>query len=1302
MVKVIQKNINDISYSTFRLVDIFDPLMMYYIVKNFDGSYENVSVDKVKKTHKYKSFKKKYNDIKELNDVAIVDKKLRVKHKRNDEYKYVFLEDGNKLRIMISSMIGGTKRHGKDIEDSAMNNNTKKQRTMTDSYALSSASSTLVSRTPASAASTLVSGTPASAASAASAQRAPGSIDIVSSEFSSVTPMDVNERQGENEVSSEPLIPQYMEEYFSEENKEKRGLSKLEDIEGELALIYKGPSGANKNIMKRQLQQKINDVKYYEDYVIFLKNNSVEATIGKSIHEILYGFDNYTGIFEMFKQMMVERFDGRYSYVYKNTKIFKKIVLNNVLFYIQEITRFKLLIDNFIEAYIFSGILVQCGGTRNDVCNKENPIFCNLRDRLVRDIVHDFKDLPLDTLDKYIKMFSKNGSPISFENPENYTYGNTKNSLADVEKSYREIIMRKCLDYDLLHFIMMKVEGDEKDDDTKKRSTSVNWNESFLYKVYGDESKNIISYTTDNNISNKIKSKVPVDQLEFYYTVAGIFDPEINQTKASTILNKFLSVHQSLNNNQLTTTKNLNEFEVDLRIMNSISIKYSEYSFKKGVRTDENLEKFLKNVYLHFESLKKVDNKLVFKCKFVYHYGNVGFSVDGMNLKITDYKKEGKKSIHSESFDVPQGLFSKTNLGNFVNVSKESSLVDIMLEYLKDLLSKVHGNDPLLKSDMFSRLYILSLKSLGDYIQFEFVKECNRLLQTSKQTSKQTNDVATKLFITSTDVIAYSQGICNNVPILAGMINPDIFWLFEDISKKYPTIPDDMKEYMSSNVIKRALKFKHIGLFYEGNMKLDSLTSKNTKLNEANWEHTMRTIVNDLNMVNAGFPYLQSKEKFQNWITSKIQLPIKEYNITKKTFEFVPALFKNDSEDIPLRSIHKYVNDIMNIHYISDYLINFESKYKIVINEDLRTLNDLRSNIILQYDIYLKIKDANRTQILMLDKKAVKADEERRSPRHVPKYYKIQPDLNFDYILYLQSYKNIYNYFQKLTQFLIEMDNILESVLTLKEDSESIENAEDIKNQIIGMCMKTINDELMDEIGDTINTYKEQKENELSVNTILQQLKDLRQTGDVRVHEKDFLFNTELQLTNFISVHGNIKKLFTRLKSKYKKVEKTKDPSSQNGEKGLTPNDVNKGLSNLTIKNQDPPTNNTQSNTKRKRVSWEKVLSGVNTEDKPSSQNGEKGFTPIEAMRKVLPNLFISTGTQANQGQEDSTGAVTRAQAARKAANDKGPAFGTRQAAKQQRTIGGANKSAYMKSLKKADEDLAKYLKKKCSIKLLK
>ena len=1273
MVKVIQKNINDISYSTFRLVDIYDPLMMYYIVKNFDGSYENVSVDKVKKTHKYKSFRKKYNDIKELDDVAIVDKKLRVKHKSNDEYKYVFLEDGNKLRIMISSMIGGTKRHGKDIEDSAMNNNTKKQRTMTDSYALSSASSTLVSRTPASAASTLVSGTPASAASAASAQRAPGSIDIVSSEFSSVTPMDVNERQGENEVSSEPLIPQYMEEYFSEENKEKRGLSKLEDIEGELALIYKGPSGANKNIMKRQLQQKINDVKYYEDYVIFLKNNSVEATIGKSIHEILYGFDNYTGIFEMFKQMMVERFDGRYSYVYKNTKIFKKIVLNNVLFYIQEITRFKLLIDNFIEAYIFSGALVQCGGTRNDVCNETDPIFCNLRDRLVRDIVHDFKALPSDTLDKYIKMFSKNGSEISFENSENYTYGNTKNSLADVEKSYREIIMRKCLDYDLLHFIMMKVpEGDEKDYDKNKIPTSVEWNESFLYRVYGPDSKKIISYTTDNNISNKILNQIPVDKLEFYYTVAGIFDPEIGQTNASTIINnnKFLSVQQSLQNKQLTPTKTLKELEVDLRIMNSISIKYSEYSFKKGVRTDENLEKFLKNVYLHFESLKKVDNKLVFKCKFVYHYGNVGFSVDGMNLKITDYKKEGKKSIPSESFDVPQGLFSKTNLGNFVNVSKESSLVDIMLEYLKDLLSKVHGNDPLLKSDMFSRLYILSLKSLGDYIQFEFVKECNRLLQTSKQTSKQTNDVATKLFITSTDVIAYSQGICNNVPILAGMINPDIFWLFEDISKKYPTIPDDMKEYMSSNVIKRALKFKHIGLFYEGNMKLDSLTSKNTKLNEANWEKTMETIVNDLNRVNAGFPYLQSKEKFQNWITSKIQLPITEYNITKKTFEFVPALFKNDSEDIPLRSIHKYVNDIMNIHYISDYLINFESKYKIVINEDLRTLNDLRSNIILQYDIYLKIKDANRTQILILDEKAVKADEERRSPRHVPKYYKIQPDLNFDYILYLQSYKNIYNYFQKLTQFLIEMDNILESVLTLKEDSESIENAEDIKNQIIGMCMKTINDELMNQIGDTINTYKEQKENELSVNTILQQLKDLRQTGDVRVHEKDFLFNTELQLTNFISVHGNIKKLFTRLKSKYKKVEKKSVVNNQ------------------TLIEPQPETI-------------------VNTGDKhkdSSSQNVEKGFTPIEAMLKVLPNFFISTGTQANQGQEDSTGAVTRAQAARQEAYDKGPASGTRQAAqlKQQRTIGGATKSAYMKSLKKADEDLAKYLKKKCSIKLLK
>ena len=643
------------------------------------------------------------------------------------------------------------------------------------------------------------------------------------------------------------------------------------------------------------------------------------------------------------------------------------------------------------------------------------------------------------------------------------------------------------------------------------------------------------------------------------------------------------------------------------------------------------------------------------------------------------------------TFKVPQALFTVTNVANFVNVNRKTELDD-MLTHLTDLLSTVHGNDPLLKSDMFSRLYILSLKSFGDYVQFEFVKECNRLLSDRNDRNDRNDKKATKLFITSTDVIAYSQGICNNVPILAGMINPDIFWLFEDIRKKIPSIPDDMKLYMDYNASKRALHFKHIGLFYEGNMNLDSLSSGNTKLTEGNWERTMKTIVNDLNTIDnsAGFQYLQSKEQFQNWITSTIQLTLKDnINIINEEsiiIEFKPAFFNNQSADIPLRSIHKYVNDITNIHYIGQYLMKFPD-IKQMTNATLNILKKLRGDVALYYDVYLKNSEDSRVQILIEYKDEDTYATQRRSPRLQTKYYKINPNLDFDYVWYIQSYKDVYSVFLKLTQLIIDLLQIEDSINTLLEDSGSIkqEMLQKIKTILTGKFMEVVESTLIDDINDVIKKYGELgfkkygalEKDELSVNTILQQLKDLRQSGDVQVHEKDFIFNAEIELTNFINVYRNMKKRFTKLKSGYNKIKEIAEKTEPQTEPQTEPELVNNKV--------------------------------VNTEDKPkdpTSQNGEKGLALPKFIQDAWSNLNLK---RKRKRQEERVvegtveGAVTRAQAAIQAAYDKGPASGTRQAAqKQQRIIGGANKSAYMKSLKKADEDLAKYLKKKCSIKLLK
>ena len=1246
MVKVIQKNINDISYSTFRLVDIYDPLMMYYIVKNFDGSYENVSVDKVKKTHKYKSFKKKYNDIKELDDVAIVDKKLRVKHKRNDEYKYVFLEDGNKLRIMISSMIGGTQK----ITDLW-------PRTPAPAApATPTASAQRAQRAPGSI--DTVSSKSSPTASAASAQRAPGSIDTVSSKFS-LTPMDVDEGQGENEVS-QSLIPQYMEEYFSEENKSFR-------------------------LPKQNFFERSN----YSAYESNLKNLGVEATIGKYIDDLIYGS---IGIIDGFEEKINEYFERKYNSKYKDTYFFKKLVLSNVLFYIQEITRFKTLVEHFIELYTRSGAFVQCGGdrgNRNEVCDSDDPIYCNLRDRLIRDIIHDFKghrsNIPGKTIDTFVQMFSNNGSEISFENPENYTYGNIQNPLADVEKSYREIIMRKCIDYDLLHFIITDTKNDPEDKSKiQTLVTKTNWENSFLYKVYGDTSKSIISYTTDNNISNKIKSKIPVETLKFYYTIAGIFDAEINQKSAESILNegRLLSVDQSIKTpiglkKINSIAKNSSNLELDLRIMNSISIKYSRHSFRKRPRTDETISEFLENIYLHFVSLE-IDNnkdKFIFKCKFVYHYGHVDTHVDtdtmlGLNLSKTKYNKQKiNEYFESKEFTVPQALFTVTNVANFINVDRKKSEIDDMLKHLKELLIKVHGNNPLLKSNMFSRLYILSLKSFGDYVQFEFVKECNRII------GKNTNNTTpSRLFITSTDVIAYSQGICNNVPILAGMINPDIFWLLEDITKKNPTISDDIKKYMQASAKDKALNFKHVGLFYEGNMKLEYLIATNSKLNLDNWNVTMNDVMNIFNGNDELLitkPNITSINEFRNWISSGIEL-----TIAGESFKFESNLFNENTNplSISLRSIHKYVNDIMNLRFVGNYILTFQESSKYEFIATISELRDLRSKITLYTDIYLK--NQARKQILIEDDKNDGEDTtKRRSPRHETKYYKIDPRIDFDYVLYIQSYQTIYHRFLKLSSFineLLQLEQIVSSIEVSESITESIRKrimtnlaikfVETIEESSLNLIQQTITDYDSKQSRQIIVNNEKKTEDELSVNTILQQLKDLRSHGDVQVYEKDFLFNTELQLTNFISIHRNMKKLFTQLNSGHKKVQEY-------------------------LQNQDETIVNTEDKPKTEPISSQNGEEYVKSKKEPSY--GETGFS-LEALnpKKILSNLHayntrLQKRKRANQGQEDSTGAK-EAQL------------------KQQRTIGGATKSAYMKSLKKADEDLAKYLKKKCSIKLLK
>lgn len=101
MVKLINKSCGLGTYLTFKSVDVSDPLMMYFIVKNFDGKYDKVDIDKIRKSHKFKSFVKSYSTIKDIRDVAIVDNNGKYKHKNDDSYTHVFLENGKKLRIMI-------------------------------------------------------------------------------------------------------------------------------------------------------------------------------------------------------------------------------------------------------------------------------------------------------------------------------------------------------------------------------------------------------------------------------------------------------------------------------------------------------------------------------------------------------------------------------------------------------------------------------------------------------------------------------------------------------------------------------------------------------------------------------------------------------------------------------------------------------------------------------------------------------------------------------------------------------------------------------------------------------------------------------------------------------------------------------------------------------------------------------------------------------------------------------------------------------------------------------------------------
>ena len=72
MLKTIKK-CNNSRYETFKLVHVNDPLPAYYIKVNYDND-NNIDVNKIKKSHKFKTLKSSVKSVDDLEDVVVIEK----------------------------------------------------------------------------------------------------------------------------------------------------------------------------------------------------------------------------------------------------------------------------------------------------------------------------------------------------------------------------------------------------------------------------------------------------------------------------------------------------------------------------------------------------------------------------------------------------------------------------------------------------------------------------------------------------------------------------------------------------------------------------------------------------------------------------------------------------------------------------------------------------------------------------------------------------------------------------------------------------------------------------------------------------------------------------------------------------------------------------------------------------------------------------------------------------------------------------------------------------------------------------
>ena len=95
-----EKNFSNWRYITLKLMLADDPLMMYYIKKNYT-TFTDIDTGKLKRSLKYKQFLKssKSKSITDFDDVTIIDDK---NHSTGKAGNVVFVDDGNRKRVVLN------------------------------------------------------------------------------------------------------------------------------------------------------------------------------------------------------------------------------------------------------------------------------------------------------------------------------------------------------------------------------------------------------------------------------------------------------------------------------------------------------------------------------------------------------------------------------------------------------------------------------------------------------------------------------------------------------------------------------------------------------------------------------------------------------------------------------------------------------------------------------------------------------------------------------------------------------------------------------------------------------------------------------------------------------------------------------------------------------------------------------------------------------------------------------------------------------------------------------------------------